>query len=212
MAPKSDNTISVSGAGRVDVAPDVLLVSLALEGGAGDVAGALDAASASATAVIEALRAAAVEPADIGTSNLSVHPRFPDHGRVTGYECRQGLQVVLRDLDASGRILRAVATAAGSALRVDDVSRAVSDPAPAAALARAAAFADALAKAEQLAELAGRRLGAILSIDEALVGGDRRATRSSLRVATLDASAQIPIEQGSRRVEATLAVRWTLVG
>ncbi|MDQ6936846.1 MAG: SIMPL domain-containing protein [Actinomycetota bacterium] len=212
MAPKSDNTISVSGTGRVDVAPDVLLVSLALEGSGADVAGALDAASASTMAVLDALRAAAVEPADVGTSHLCVNQRYSDHGRITGYECRQALQLVLRDLDTSGRVLREVATAAGSALRVDDVSRSVSDPAPAAALARAAAFGDALAKAEQLAELAGRRLGAILNIEEAGGGGGPRADRLSLGPVARAASADVPIEQGSERIEATLVVRWNLVG
>ncbi|MEP6852867.1 MAG: SIMPL domain-containing protein [bacterium] len=209
----TDNTITVIGTGRADAVPDLLLVSLAVVGGGADVAEALDAASASTAAVAQSLSAAGVAPVDVATADLSVNQRWGEKNRVTGYDCLQSLSVVLRDLAASGRILREVATAAGSALRVDSVSRSISEPGAAQAAARTEAFAEASAKAEQLAELAGRRLGAILSIDETAGGGPHPVMRNAAKAVALGSGARdVPIEAGSQRLETSLLVRWTLVG
>ena len=64
------------------------------------------------------------------------------------------------------RLLTDVAMRGGEGVRIDSVSLTPSDPSYALRDARAAAFADALAKASQLAGLAGRMLGDLLWLDE----------------------------------------------
>jgi uncharacterized protein YggE len=85
---------------------------------------------------------------------------------------------------------------------------AIDEPEPLLVAAREAAFADAKDKAEQLAQLAGRRLGTVLRIAEDS-GYDvyPRATRKGLAVAAMSA---VPIEAGEDELQARIRVTWQL--
>ncbi len=80
------------------------------------------------------------------------------------------------------------------------------DPAPLAAAAREAAFADARARAEQYARLAGRSLGPVVEIRED-DGAPGPVARVLAAQATSDA---LVVEPGSQEVRATVTVRWEL--
>ena len=76
-----------------------------------------------------------------------------------GYTAYQNLSVTVRDAALVGALVDAFAGVAGNALTIDHIGFDVADPQPLLARARESAFADARAKAEQYAALAGRELG-----------------------------------------------------
>ena len=75
--------------------------------------------------------------------------------------------------------------------------------------ARAAAFEDARAKAEQYASLAGRPLGPVLRVTEQPERGIP-VPRFAAANAAIDAGAGMPVEAGESTVTATVTVRFSL--
>ena len=196
--------IVVTGEGRVASAPDMARLRLGARAEAEEAARALDAASAAAGALIEALRAAGVADADIRTSELSLDQRY-DYGRdeaeqeVTGYVASNVVTVRVRDLDALGSVIDAAAEAGAN--RIDGLSFALSDPDAATEEARRRAVADARAAAETLAEAAGVALGPVLRLEETGGGGGPVAPAPVMRAE----AASVPIAQGE--VETIAGVR-----
>ena len=89
---------------------------------------ALDANSRLATSTIDALHAAGVAEADLRTSQLSVSPtQDPNTGRITGYEVSNMLTATLRDVDRAGSVIDAAGTAAGDAVRVQQLEFSIAD-------------------------------------------------------------------------------------
>jgi uncharacterized protein YggE len=204
-------TISVTGQGRATGVADVCRVGLAATALRPTVAAALADSEQAVRRVREALAAAGVTPQDAATSGVSVHaeedysgPRGP---RLLGYRAEHGLDVVLRDLTAAGRVLGDAVAAGGEAVRLQGVSFGVEDDTDLRARAREAAWADALRAAEQLARLAGGALGAVRSIDATVTrdGGGPRPL--AVRAAGI---AEIGLEPGGVDVTAALAVVWEL--
>jgi uncharacterized protein YggE len=98
------------------------------------------------------------------------------------------------------RLLTDVAALGGEGVRIDGVSLTPGHPQDALTQARDAAFADADAKARQLAALAGRTLGRVRWIDERPSGGEprpmmamRAAAAESMPVATGNAEVGVEI-------------------
>jgi hypothetical protein len=201
--------VEVGGVGTATGTPDVLRLTVGVEVPADGVDAALTGADEAARRVIAALRDADVPRRDVQTVNVSVHPRYSGEGeRITGYVARHDLAVTLRDVDAAGALIAAVADAGGDAARIEGVSYALEDDAAVQAEARAAAFADAQRRAEQYAELVGRELGEVLWVRENVstpapmpyAGGD----------AAVAAGGSVALEPGSATVTVTAEVRWSL--
>ena len=164
--------ISVSGTGEVTVVPDVAILSLGVEAEKATVQQAMDEAAAAMDKVVAALRQSGVAEKDIQTRWFSVYQttRWKDDELiVTGYRVSNTLTASIRDVDATGRIIDAVADAGGDLTRIQGVSFTVDDPTQYYAEARARAVADARARAQQLADLGGVKLGKPFTISE--VGG-----------------------------------------
>jgi uncharacterized protein YggE len=204
-------TISVVGQGRAAGVPDVCRVGFVATALRPTVAAALADSEHAARRVRDVLAAAGVAPQDAGTSSLSVRAEEDYSGqrgpRLLGYRAEHGLEVVLRDLAAAGRVLGDAVAAGGEAVRLQGVWFAVEDDAGLRARAREAAWADALHAGEQLARLAGGALGAVRSIAEALGrdGGDPRPL-----AARAAAAVEIGLQPGAVDVRSALAVVWEL--
>lgn len=163
-------TISVSGEGRVETAPDLATVSLGVTTEADTASAALDANSAAVRGVLDRLTAAGIEPRDIQTSGLSMGPRY-DYGRsdgsppkLVGYIVSNMVTVRVRALDRLGEVLDGVVaeganTLAGLGFGLVDDSEARDE-------ARRKAVADAAHRAELYAAAAGVTLGRLVSIHE----------------------------------------------
>ena len=192
--------IVVTGEGRVAAAPDMARLRLGAQAQAEEPGEALDAASASARALVETLRAAGIEEADIQTAELSLDPRYDERtgsGEVTGYVATDVVTVQVRDLDGLGAVLDAAVEAGAN--RLDGLSFSLSDPGPAREEARRRAVADATGAAETLADAAGVALGPVLRMEE-IGAGDPFPSPPMLR-----AEGAVAVAPG--RVETVAGVR-----
>ncbi len=162
--------IWVTGQGKVTVVPDVAVLSLGVEAQAWTVEEAMDKAAVAMDRVIATLRANGVAERASKTRRFNIYPvrRWIDNGQeiLLGYRVTNMVTVKIRDVEATGRIIDAVAKAGGSLTRIHGVSFTVDDPSQYYSEARAEAVADAIAKAEQLANLAGVQLGKPFYISE----------------------------------------------
>ena len=166
--------ILVSGEGRVDIAPDMAVLSLMVIREAPTARAALDANSAAMAEVLKAMQAAGIAERDLQTANFSIQPRYTqpprqssgerEAPRIVGYSVRNGLTVRVRDIDRVGEIIDTSVT-----LGVNEGGRILftnDDPSAALTRARGEAVRDALARAGTLAEAAGVKTGAVLEISE----------------------------------------------
>jgi uncharacterized protein YggE len=85
---------------------------------------------------------------------------------VIGYRVTNMVSAKIRDIDRTGTIIDAVTTAGGDLTRIDSIDFSIDDPRGYYEEARQEAVADARAKAEQLADLAGVSLGQPTYISE----------------------------------------------
>ncbi|PKW27115.1 SIMPL domain-containing protein [Phycicoccus duodecadis] len=200
--------VEVIGSGSASATPDVVAVDARVQVEARDVAGALSGLATRLTAALAAAADHGVAEADRRTTSMGVVPRWDAEGRtVTGYQAWQVVRLRVRDRDRTSDVLAAVAGAAGDALGVDGISLEVADLAPLLERARAAAFADARARATQYAGLAGRDLGPVLAVVEAPDGGSP-GPRATLAATTRGAA--MPVEAGESAVVASVLVRFAL--
>jgi hypothetical protein len=201
------DTVTIVGAGKAAGVPDVLRTSYRVTARGADVGSALDGASEAMRRALDVIRAHGVADRDIATGQIHVDERRGERGQRLGFECYQSLVVTTRDVSRSGELMRNVAEAAPEELSIGYVSMAIDEPEPLLEAAREAAFADAQEKAEQLARLAGRRLGAVLRIaDDIGYAVYPRAAGKSVAMAT----SSVPIEAGEDELEARVRVTWQL--
>ena len=198
--------LEVSGRGRASTVPDVVRIQTGVRCDADDVSTALGDASSRAAALAQAARDHGVLDTDLRTTGTGVHPRHDREGiTVVGYTAYQQLSVTVRDPALVASLVEAFAGVAGNALTIDSIGLEVADPEPLLAAAREAAFADARAKAEQYAALAGRELGKVERVRDVGNGG------AQPRFARMAAgAADLSVEMGENTVTASVAVRWEL--
>ena len=208
-------TVSVSATGQADVVPDAAHASITVEvTDPNSAQAAQQTAAASATKVLDALRAAGVADADIATQGISVAPAYnytSDGGQTQiGFRASQTFTVTLRDLTTAGATLDAVVAAGGNDARIDSLTPFVTDPTVAANKARAQAVDIAQAQAEQYAQLLGFTLGPVASVSES------SSTIAPPPIAYSDAAAApaqkvpTPVEPGTTQVSVTLNVAWSI--
>lgn len=207
--------IAVTGQGEVEGTPDTMRATVGVEVSRPSVQEALDEANAAAQQVITALRDAGVAEEDIQTRDLAVEPRFappPPQGggtpEIEGYTVRNLVEATVRDIDRVGDVLGAAVQAGGDAARLRGVSFSLEDDEELLAAARERAFAEARGTAEQYAELAGRELGAVVSVQETLGGIPPPPPRPVGLEAAEDVAAPIPVQPGTQRVTVTVTVVW----
>ena len=162
--------IWVSGQGTVTVVPDVAILQLGVEAQAAMVEQAMDEAAEAMNRVMGALRASGVAERDIKTQFFNIYPvrRWIDDDRevLIGYRVTNMVTAKIRDVGATGAIIDSVAEAGGDLTRIQGVSFTVDDPSQYYDEARVEAIADAQAKAQHLAALAGVGLGRPFYISE----------------------------------------------
>lgn len=206
--PPADAGVEVQGVGTATGTPDVLHVTIGVETAASTVADALGSANDAAGKVLGALRKAGVADDDVQTRNVHLYPRYDGDGQdITGYTAGQDLDVALRRLDTAGATISAVVDAGGNAARLQGVSYELDDDAALQSTARELAYADARAKAEQYAKLAGRELGDVVLVREEVTPSGPVAMAADSAMAT---SSAVPIAPGTTDVTVTAQVRWSL--
>lgn len=202
-------TLSVVGQGEVHAAPDQAVLSTGVATTAPTAAAALAENAAKMTAVFATLKRLGVPDKSVQTSNFSVSPQYPPYNandagvqRIVGYQVSNQVSVTLDDTKKLGPTLDAL-VAAGSN-QINSVGFAIRDPAALLAKARAAAVADAIARAQTYASAAGVTLGAILSIQEA--GNEMPRPVYDLVVTAERRAAPTPTAPGEQSVSASVSV------
>ena len=161
--------IWVTGEGKVTVTPDIALLRLGIEAQQSTVAEAQIEAAAAMERVMTALADNGVAEKDIQTQYFSIDQitRWDDDEIIViGYRVTNMVTVKIREIDDTGAIIDAVAAAGGDLTRVNSISFSIDDATVYYEEAREEAMANAKAKAEQLAELAGVELGKPTYISE----------------------------------------------
>ncbi|MBM3175232.1 MAG: DUF541 domain-containing protein [Chloroflexi bacterium] len=171
ICSQQDVGISVSGEGRVKAAPDVAILSLGIEAQETTVAAAQREAAIAMDKVMKALRADGVADKDIQTTQFSIYPvrrwvEKEEREIIVGYRVTNMVTAKIRQIDKAGDIIDDVAEAGGDLTRIQDIGFTIDDPLPYYRQAREKAVQDAAAKAKQLADLSGVKLGRPLYISE----------------------------------------------
>jgi uncharacterized protein len=213
MAETPPPMISVTGEGRINVAPDMATVTLGVTTEADTAKEAMDTNSAQLSAAIAALKAAGIEDKDIQTTGLSLGPRY-DYNRtksdgtaqITGFVASNNVTVRVRALAGLGEVLDAVVTDGANTL--NGVAFGLQDPDPALDAARKDAVADARRKAELYAAAAGVTLGAIQSISEQ--SGYAPPMPMALAEASFAKDASVPVAAGEVGVTASVSIVWLI--
>lgn len=156
---QAPGVLAVTGEGRVDVAPDTVVITLGATARAPQATVAFQQVTATLNQVVRALQSAGVPREQIQTSQVSLQPTF-ENGRQTGFEATATVRVTLRDLSAAGRVID-IAVAAG-ANNVSGVSFELRDQAAYEAAALQAAVQDAQRQATVLARALGVALGPVV--------------------------------------------------
>ncbi|WP_245921961.1 SIMPL domain-containing protein [Nocardia nova] len=197
--------VTVVGTGQVRGAPDTLNADVGVEVTAPDVSTAIANANGKAEAITDAMVNAGATREDIRTTDVSVQPQYgPDHN-VTGYTATNTVHVVVRDLSKASGVLASAVRAGGNDTRIRGVSFALDDNSKLLADARAGAFADAKARANQYAVLSGLKLKDVKTINETS-SGESTPPQAKAQFATPD----VPLEPGRQTVTFTVTVTWTM--
>ncbi|HAZ32100.1 MAG TPA: hypothetical protein DCY61_05350 [Dehalococcoidia bacterium] len=183
LAAGTDNSqqgrISVTGQGRVSITPDMAVLRLGVEAQADTISGATSQAAEAMERILTAMEGHGVKEKDVQTFHFSISPlwrwertawwRLWERGeqKRTGYQVSNMVTVRIRALDQVGVIINDVVKAGGDLIRIHGVDFAMEGPVPF-DQALEEAFADARAKAEKLAGLAGVTLGRVIYISEGM--------------------------------------------
>jgi uncharacterized protein YggE len=174
---EQQRTITVVGQGMVRMVPDVFQVNVGADAMAESVSEAKTEVEGRTEAIIAALEQMGVNRKDIQTSHYSIHfEREPmpaaKEGAIResqgGYRVSNMFRVMVRDVDKAGAVLDAAVEAGAN--QVHGVSFTVEDETRWQGQARERAMADARARADKLAGLAGVELGEVVSVSE-VIGG-----------------------------------------
>jgi uncharacterized protein YggE len=206
--------VNVTGTGTTTVVPDSVRLSATVTATASSSAAALSETSKSADTFRKTLIASGVLAKYIQTQTLTVNPNYtyPPNGtpKISGYQATQQFLAIIRDAKNAGAIVSAAQNAVGNSLQVTGTSAYVFDESAAEATARAQAIKIAKAKATSYAELAGAKIGKIITIDESIQNATPQPVAfASMAKASTDA-APAQIDLGQQDVTVTVTTEWSI--
>ncbi len=211
-AHAEERRITVSGTGTALATPDMATITLGVTNQDAQASAAMDETSAAVTAILKRLEDMGLEARDVQTRDLSLSPVWANRAgqsgeapEITGFTASNRVLVRVRDLENLGSIMDAVIE--DGANDFGGLSFSVQEPKPMEADARAKAVADAIAKAEQLAQAANVTLGPVQEINEQ-VGGVRPVAEFS-RINMADA-ASVPVAGGEVSVSVNVTMEFEI--
>ena len=163
--------IWVSGEGKINVVPDLAVLTLGVSAQTSTVAESQARASSAMDKVIAALKGNGVADKDIQTQNFSISQvmRYDDKTQqevITGYTVSNTVVAKLRNIPKVGATIDAVVEAGGDYTRFNGIDFSIEKPEQYYGQARELAMADAKARAEQMAKLGGLVLGPATYVSE----------------------------------------------
>ncbi|HET9092368.1 MAG TPA: SIMPL domain-containing protein [Acidimicrobiales bacterium] len=199
--------VVVTGEGSAAGVPDLCVVQAAVVARGEDAAEAMLRLGDEVGRALAALDAAGVPRAKVRTTDLALGERIDrTTGLPTGHEATYDLEVVVEPLDRMSEVLTALVQSVGDPVEVRRVRLSTTDPEPLRRQARRLAMEDARSRAEQLAEAAGRRIGAVRRIEEAGTSPGRMLVRAA------PVAAGLPLEPGQLTLSCQVIVTYELEG
>ena len=199
-------TISVTGSGSVQAAPDMANITIGVSTVAPTARAALDANNAQTTKMFAFLKSAGVADKDMQSTNLSISPQYrnyrPNENRqpeIIGYTVNNSVRVAVRKLSAFGEVLDGVVTAGAN--NINGIRFDVSERKALTRSAAANAIKDGISQAKNIANAAGLKLGPILSISQS--GGFRPPQQFMARSMAAEA---VPIAAGELTIGASASM------
>jgi hypothetical protein len=210
QSAEAPRQISVSGTGRVDLAPDMATVRIGVTHQDEDAAAALQQTSDAVAAMLARLTELGIAARDVQTAGLSLNPVWRDRPEQQGqpmpwgFEASNVVSLRLRDIAALGEVLDALV--ADGANRLDGVSFGLQDPEASMDEARRLAVADARRKATLFAEAAGVALGQVIDLTETGMATPRP---QMMEMAAMRADS-VPVAAGEVGITASVQMTFAL--
>ncbi len=166
-AATQQNTITISGEGKVTAAPNIATTEIGLVTEKKDVASAQKENTEKMNKLIAAVKTAGIEEKDIQTTQYQIYPKYDySNGRsnITGYIVSQSVTVKIRDLTKISAVLAKVGEAGAN--QVSSLTFTIDEPESLRAQAREKALKNAREKAETLAKMLGVKILKVASFSE----------------------------------------------
>ena len=209
--------IWVTGQGEVSAVPDIATLRLGIEAQDTSVAAAQVQAAEAMDDVMTALTDSGVASKDIQTQYFNIRQvtrwdREREEEVVVGFRVSNVVSAKVRDVDSVGAVIDAVARAGGDFARVDGISFSVDDPSEYHEQAREEAMADARDKAEDLARLAGVKLGKATYISEGFSGAAYAVPQPRVAFAMEEGmAAETAISPGETEITLLVQVAYSII-
>ncbi len=208
--------IWVNGQGEVTVDSDIALLRLGVESQETSVAEAQSKAAAAMEKLTKALKDGGVDKDDIKTQQFSIQKvsrwdRDSEKEIIIGYRVSNTVLAKIREVEKTGTIIDAAAAAGGDLTRINSISFSVDDPSEYYEEARGKAMKDAKAKAKQLAELGGVKLGKPTYISEGAFSPAPRTVFEKAAGAPAQAMVETPISPGEMKISLNVQVVYAIL-
>jgi len=201
--------ITVSGEGKVSGVPDTAVLSLGVSSVKSTVKDARDEAAGTMQNVINAIKGDGVAEKDVQTTQYDISPEYdyPQNGspKLTGYRVTNTVTVKVRDVNNTSKVLDDVTAAGGDIVQVQGISFTIDNPETLQDQARGNAVNDAKARAQRIADTAGVKLGAPISISEGTNVQPMPVYAGAAAKSEL-AAPSTPIETGQLNIDITVQV------
>ncbi len=210
-ASANQRTMQVAGNGEAHAAPDLAVLSLAIETHASTAADAAGRNGALAQKVSEALKAKLGDKGKTWTGGYSLYPEYENESRpnakpvITGYQAQNTITVQTGALDLVGPLIDA-AIAAG-ANRVNSLDFNLRDDTHARNEAITMAAKDAQAQAQALAAALGLKLGPIINATTVSNVGPQPVM---FRASAMSVNSATPVSPAEVSVPATVSLTYQI--
>jgi uncharacterized protein len=205
----------VNGEGKISVTPDLAIINLGIQAQETAVADAQAKASEAMDKVIKALKAQGIDDKDIQTQyfNISQISNWDMNKEVvTGYRVTNTVTVKVRDITKPGQVIDAVVAAGGDMTRVNGITFTLEKPAAKYVEARALAMDHAAAKAKEIADKTGVKLGKVTYVTESSnnYGPVMRNYAMSDSAMAVPVTVAAPVSIGELEITATVQIAYAI--
>ena len=205
-----ETTITLTGKGSVDHAPDIAMISVGVNVEAATASLAMTQQAEQMNGVFNAVKASGVADRDMQTSNLSLNPVYDyppnQKPRLRAYNASNQITIKVRDLKNLGKTLDAVVKAGGNT--INGISFDIDKPEQFRDEARVSAIQDAAKKADLYAKAVGYKVKRIVTVSE--TDFTPRPVPMMMRMQVNQAAEATPVAAGEVSLEQTVSVTFEL--
>ncbi|WP_052761723.1 SIMPL domain-containing protein [Aurantiacibacter luteus] len=199
---------------NVSVDPDIANISAGVTTQGMTAEAALSDNTALMERLIAEIERLGIDEDDIQTSGVNVNPQYEwDEAtraqRFTGYQVSNRVQLVVRDIARTGRVLDALVRVGATDL--GGIGWGVDDPAPAQDQARTTAFATGRNRALNYARMAGYSDVRLLRVSEAFTAGRPMPMYDQAIQVTAARSESVPVRPGQVQTGITVNLTYEMV-